>query len=408
MEAETVRMVTRSVHHASSLSGSLARLLVCIVTALALGQWGCTDPTEETRSIGSSPGRRPVPGTTSRAPEEPRSPALPGQTPSDPEASAARAGDRPSVSRGPVKEGKTAPHIARATPGTTPLPRAGQGPRSEALDGYLTPAEYLTIDSRHVPGAVVAIMLPTGYDAADQKDYPLVIAFGGAGECAKPPKQGALAWMHYYRSDEAVRALDHGNLTTRDFRGLVTPHGLADFNQRLKDRPYQGVILACPASPLLSAMARPEFPEYEAFVIQELVPALKKRYRVAKGRVGVDGVSMGGTRSMYYGFKYPELFASIGSVQGAFGAILDTYRDLIHKNRAALKDRSIQLVTSDADVMAPSVERLHRLLEEEGIPHAYLKLTGPHDYIFNQGPGALALLLFHSQAIPPPALDELR
>ena len=142
-----------------------------------------------------------------------------------------------------------------------------------------------------------------------------------------------------------------------------------------------------------------EFSDYEAFIVEELIPALKSRYRVAPGKIGVDGVSMGGSRSMYYGFKYPEVFYSIGSVQGAFGPYFDIYRDLIAKNRDLLRKRPIQLVTSDRDTMVKSVEKMHGLLLAEDIPHVYLKLTGPHDYIFNQGPGALALLMFHDHAL---------
>ena len=256
----------------------------------------------------------------------------------------------------------------------------------ERIAGYETRAEYLSIPSQKYPDAVVAVMLPIDYDDQPDKKYPLVIAFGGAGECAKSPRLGALAWMHYYRTDEAVRALQHGRLVSRDFRGLITDKQLYDFNRRLKECPYRGMILACPSSPLLSPQSKLEFPEYEAFIIHDLIPELQKRYRVTPDHIGVDGVSMGGARSMYYGFKYPEVFASIGSIQGAFGPYLDIYRELVKRNKAALKARSIQLVTSDGDVMQHSVNEMRKLLQAEGISHRYLRLTGPHDYIFNQGP----------------------
>jgi enterochelin esterase-like enzyme len=100
---------------------------------------------------------------------------------------------------------------------------------------------------------------------------------------------------------------------------------------------------------------------------------------------------------MYYGFKYPEIFSTIGSVQGAFGPYMDAYKEFVKKNRHILKGRAIQLVTSDRDTMAPSVERMHQMLDEFGVPHQYLKLTGPHDYLFNQGPGAVSLLVFHNR-----------
>jgi pimeloyl-ACP methyl ester carboxylesterase len=285
----------------------------------------------------------------------------------------------------------------------SPLPklsdeRAGQI-SIEEISGFKTRAEYLTIGSRRFPDNIVAVTLPLDYDRDSHVSYPLVIAFGGYGECARPPRQGALAWLNYYKTDEAVLALVNNKLTTADFRGLVTRDRLNDFNRRLKRNPYGGVILACPASPPLSPRMGLESADYEAYIMKELIPALRNHYRVAQGKIGVDGVSMGGARSMYYGFKYPEVFCSIGSVQGAFGPYFDAYRELIGKNRDLLRKRAIQLVTSDHDAMLRSVEKMHDLLLAEHIPHVYLKLTGPHDYIFNQGPGALALLTFHDYAL---------
>lgn len=102
---------------------------------------------------------------------------------------------------------------------------------------------------------------------------------------------------------------------------------------------------------------------------------------------------------MYYGFKYPNVFASVGSVQGAFGPFMEVYEEMARANCDLLKKRSIQLVTSDKDVLAPSVDRMHRMLVTNGIPHKYNVLTGPHDYIFNQGPGSIALLMFHNEAL---------
>jgi hypothetical protein len=269
----------------------------------------------------------------------------------------------------------------------------------EKLSEYKTPAEYFTIPSRKYPEGIVAVTLPLDYEKHAERKYPLVIAFGGAGECARSPRQGALAWLYYYKTDEAVQALAKNRLTPDNFRGLITPPHLNEFNRSLKDRPYRGIILACPSSPLLVPLAGPEFPDYEEFIMNELIPALKSRYRVADARIGIDGVSMGGARSMYYGFKYPEVFSSIGSVQGAFGPYLDIYRHFVERHRDTLKKRSIQLVTSDRDPMAPSVERMHQLLVDNSIHHVYLKLTGPHDYVFNQGPGALELLVFHDRAL---------
>ncbi len=373
----------------------LIRILLALLTACAVA--ACTTSGEEGSKVNQS-----QPKATSSIAEE----------------GIQRREDRSAVSestdtrRGPTRNAPLTPKSAGASEQenypkqqpqssvASPLPQKPAGEVVvEKLSGYKTSAEYFTIPSRKHPQGVVAVSLPLAYEKHPGRKYPLVIAFGGAGECIRSPRDGALAWLYYYKTDEAIRALANNRVTPDNFRGLVTPLHLNNFNRKLKNRPYGGIILACPSSPLLSPMVGLEYPEYEEYIMDELIPALKKRYRVADGRVGVDGVSMGGARSMYYGFKYPEVFSSIGSIQGAFGLYFDIYRHFIERHSETLKKRSIQLVTSDHDPMAPSVEKMHQLLVEHSIRHLYLKLAGPHGYIFNQGPGALELLVFHDHAL---------
>ncbi|MFH1113369.1 MAG: alpha/beta hydrolase-fold protein [Pseudomonadota bacterium] len=281
-----------------------------------------------------------------------------------------------------------------------PVPQvAAAGPTVKTIPGYKTPAEYFIVPSENYPEGVAVVTLPKDYSREPHKTYPMVIAFGGAGECARPPRDGAMAWMHYYKTDEAVEALADNELREGDFRNLVVPAHLDEFNQRLQRNPYQGIILVCPSSPPLSFVEGGETSHYESYIMHDLIPSLKKHYRVAPGRLGIDGVSMGGSRSMYYGFKYPDVFSSIGAVQGAVGPYLNLFENLIDRNKDTLKKCSIQLVTSDGDYLAGSVKKMHRLLLTKKIPHTYYMLTGPHDYIFNQGPGALALLVFHNDAL---------
>jgi iron(III)-salmochelin esterase len=334
-------------------------------------------------------------GCSSQEGQSPRGPIpRPAASQEKPEAAPISDAEPDGKSTVPKTEEVPTKESTRAASPATPTE-----PVVEKIPGYKVPAEYLTLPSKHFSQNITAISLPPDYEKHPDKTYPLVIVFGGAGECAKSPRQGALAWMHYYKTDEAAVALASNHLNADHFRGLATPSNIRDFNNRLRSKPYKGVVLACPASPLLSPQMGPEFPEYEAYIIEELIPALKKQYRIAPKSIGVDGVSMGGSRSMYYGFKYPEIFSSVGSVQGAFGPYIDVYKDLVTWNAGTLRKRQIQLVTSDKDVMAASVLRLHQMLVANRIPHAYLVLSGPHDYIFNQGPGALSLLMFHDHAL---------
>lgn len=271
--------------------------------------------------------------------------------------------------------------------------------RVENLSGYKVLAEYFMVPSKYIDDPVAAVALPDDYHEHPDKRYPLVLLFGGAGECARPPRDGALAWLDYYSADEAILALHSSELKPSDFRDLATEKELEYFNRKLKKNPYRGLLLVCPASPPLTIASGVEHEGYEKYIMEELLPSLKSRYRVDNAAIGVDGVSMGGARSMYYGFKWPEQFMSIGSIQAAVGPFMDVYRDLVAKNGAILKKRSIQLVTSDDDPMAGSVKRFKRMLDKNGIPARFLDLKGPHDYIFNQGPGAIALLMFHDSAL---------
>lgn len=369
---------------------------VCFLPLLAIAIAGCLGSSDQpARTSNTSRGPSPDPNPSPSPAIAQKDPAPTETGPKvirpGPRAFATEPSDQKANARTPRAIARLEPDIA--------APREPGAAFTEKLEGYRTPAEYLVLKSRHVPSAIAAIGLPVDYGQDPARTYPLVIAFGGAGECARPPRDGALAWIGYYKTDQAMVALKNNKLQASDFRGLASAQEVREFNKRLEAHPFQGVILACPYSPPLTAGGRLEDPDYELFIMEELIPSLIKHYRVAPGMIGVDGVSMGGTRSMYYGFKYPDIFRSIGSLQGSFSPFMDRYRELVVKNRALLKDRSIQLVTSDRDYLAPSVKKMSRMLESEGIPHSYLVLGGPHDYIFNQGPGSLALLVFHNQAL---------
>ena len=62
--------------------------------------------------------------------------------------------------------------------------------------------------------------------------------------------------------------------------------------------------------------------KYESYILQELIPDVQKRYRTIEARYGraIAGLSMGGYGAFKYGLKYPDRFAFVGSVSGAFAA----------------------------------------------------------------------------------------
>ncbi len=62
--------------------------------------------------------------------------------------------------------------------------------------------------------------------------------------------------------------------------------------------------------------------KYESYILQELIPDVQERYRTIEARYGraIAGLSMGGYGAFKFGLKYPDRFAFVGSLSGAFRA----------------------------------------------------------------------------------------
>ena len=75
---------------------------------------------------------------------------------------------------------------------------------------------------------------------------------------------------------------------------------------------------------------------------------------------------------------------------------------LARRAKSAMMDAQklrLRLVTSDQDYFRGAIGQLHLALESEGIEHEHLVLPGPHDYIFNRGPGGVEMLLWHDRVL---------
>ena len=58
---------------------------------------------------------------------------------------------------------------------------------------------------------------------------------------------------------------------------------------------------------------------YEDFLLQEFLPFIEKRYRVAPGRAnrGVSGISMGGYGALHLAFRHPQMFSTVSAHSAA-------------------------------------------------------------------------------------------
>lgn len=253
----------------------------------------------------------------------------------------------------------------------------------------------------------VVVVVP---EHAANERLPVLIALHGRGETLKGPARGARGWVDDYALGRAAERLAHPPLVARDFEGFVEPPRLATINAALASEPYRGLIVACPYLPDVLSSDDPfgGAPPLARFLVEVLLPRIYAETPAlgTPASTGIDGVSLGGRAAVTVGLLRPESFGAVASLQAALepqsaNTIAERTRQALLKNP---KFR-LRLLTSSADYYRLSLGRIHDVLEHAGVPHDYLLVTGPHDYAFNRGPGALEMLAYHDRVLrghPPP------
>lgn len=56
-------------------------------------------------------------------------------------------------------------------------------------------------------------------------------------------------------------------------------------------------------------------------------------------------------------------------------------------------------MTSDGDYFLGANHAIDQAYTASHIAHEFLVVPGPHDYVFNRGPGSIEMLLFHDRAL---------
>ena len=132
---------------------------------------------------------------------------------------------------------------------------------------------------------------------------------------------------------------------------------------------------------------------FDDVVVNTIVPRARRELPVLADRAntGIDGVSLGG-------LGHPETFGAVEALQAAVrqrqNGVADRY-----VNSATRPSQRIRLVTSDGDPLRPDVEQLAATFRTRGIAYDLHVLHGPHDYVFNRGPGGIEMLLFHDRVL---------
>ncbi|HEU4507409.1 MAG TPA: alpha/beta hydrolase family protein [Pyrinomonadaceae bacterium] len=156
--------------------------------------------------------------------------------------------------------------------------------------------------------------------------------------------------------------------------------------------------------------------KYEAYILQELIPDVQKRFRTIEARYGrsIAGLSMGGYGAIKFGLKSPGTFVFAGSMSGAFAAprltaeqfaaagwgdsvklfgpagsetrLANDLFALIEKltpaRLSSLPYFYFDCGTEDSPVIFPSNRELAGLMVEKKIAHEFRQLPGDHSWVY--------------------------
>jgi enterochelin esterase-like enzyme len=116
--------------------------------------------------------------------------------------------------------------------------------------------------------------------------------------------------------------------------------------------------------------------------------------------MGIDGVSLGGAFALRLGLGRDSSFRSVGAIQPALDRRdTDELVSLAVDARRARPKLSLRLATSDEDYFREGIRAVAAGWTQTGVAHRLVTYPGPHDYVFNRGPGSIELLLWHDGAL---------
>lgn len=247
----------------------------------------------------------------------------------------------------------------------------------------------------------VVVVLPERY--LDEK-FPTLVALHGRGEAMKGSERGARGWVDDYAMLRAMQRLAQPPLTSSDFEGFVRPKRLERLNVALQKEPYRGLVVLCPYTPDMLAGNKPfeRARPYTQFLVETLLPRAKRDLPIlgTPETTGIDGVSLGGRVGFLSGLYAAEHFGAVAGLQAAFDssdavALGRLGDDAFRRNRGI----RFRLLTSDRDYFIDANQAIAAEYERRGLPIQYLLVPGPHDYVFNRGPGSIEMLFFHDRAL---------
>ncbi len=233
------------------------------------------------------------------------------------------------------------------------------------------------------------------------RPLPVLVALHGRGESGRGLEVGAKAWRDDYGLGKLDERLRTAALTNADLGEMVLPDRLARMNESLGKNPYQGLVVACPYTPNLTDRSTNGAAPFAQFVRDSLLPRVRTDCKSLDTReaTGIDGVSMGGRLALQVGFMHPDIFGAVGALQPAIKPEEAPMFAMMAKRATHRAKIAIRLVSSEGDPFLPAVRALSKALEEVSVAHELVVTPGPHDYVWNRGPGGAEMLLWHERVL---------
>ncbi|MCW3098127.1 MAG: enterochelin esterase-like enzyme [Chthonomonadaceae bacterium] len=234
-----------------------------------------------------------------------------------------------------------------------PEPAAGiNANRAQVPHGKLETIEY---DSKSVgTRRKMQVYTPPGY--SPDKKYPVLFLLHGIGG-------DETEWTRFAAPNLLMdNLLADGKAVPMI---LVLPNGRAQKNDRAEGNVYA---------------TAPAFAAFEQDLLQDVIPAIEKRYSVQADRDhrGVAGLSMGGGQSLNFGLAHLDTFAWVGGFSSAPNT--NPPAQLVPDPAAAREKLKLLWVScGNKDGLLRISQGVHAYLKEKNVPHVWNVDDHAHD-----------------------------
>jgi len=203
----------------------------------------------------------------------------------------------------------------------------------------------------------------------------------------------------------AYSRLRHPPIERESQRKDFTDDRLAEINRVLTQRPFRGVAVACPFTPHIDEFSNPKatYDAYTDWIANVVIPRCRVETPtlVDPFATTIVGCSMGGPIALEIFARHPEMFGSIGLVQGAVGAYFaEKHAQMIADAASAHGPRDVLLLSSGADPYRQGHEALAKALADRAVPHTLLIPPGPHDQPWLRETGSIEMLTYEDGRVP--------